>query len=130
MRGAGEQKSEGAVAAALSTALDAAEAQSLRDRAERELREIVEHSPMRVRAWLSLSFLYDARGEFARSAWATRQAVGADAFLDEARNLLEEHFYDALRREDMPDAARDCEVGAAQYATYVVFTECRLTLLE
>jgi DNA-binding SARP family transcriptional activator/TolB-like protein len=102
----------------------------LLDSAERDLRAAVAADPALASAWGTLSFLLYARGRLAESEFAARRALEADAYLEEADELLNRRFFAALTTEDYAAAAQACSQGRRGFPRDWRFVECRLTLMR
>lgn len=101
----------------------------IRDRAERQLRELVARDPTRARAWTDLSALLQARGAFAEARWAAERAYRADAYLDRTGSVTPRLFETALETGDLAAAERWCEELASGRGAGGVETYCRLAIL-
>lgn len=107
----------------------AARGVEIRDRAERQLRELVTRDPTRARAWTDLSALLQARGAFAEARWAAERAYRADAYLDRTGSVTPRLFETALETGDLAAAERWCEELASGRGAAGVAAYCRLALL-
>jgi hypothetical protein len=96
--------------------------------AERDLRAAVEADSSMSPAWAALSQLLRLRGKLAESDMAARQALAADAFLEDADRILSRLFFNALTEGDYAQAGRWCGQGRAQFPADWRFVECRLSL--
>jgi DNA-binding SARP family transcriptional activator/TolB-like protein len=99
-------------------------------RAERDLRAAVDADPQLASAWDVLSQVLRFRGAFAEGELAARRALAADAFLDDADEILLRLYYGAMAQGDYAQASRECERGRRQLPGDWRFVECRLTLLR
>jgi len=100
------------------------------DAAERDLRAAVTAEPGRASAWSRLSQLLRLRGRLAESDLAARRALAEDAFLDDAADIRQRLFFNALWNADYAQAREQCDRGRTQFPGDWRFTECSLTLLR
>ena len=77
--------------------------------AETDLRRATRLDPARTRAWSFLSTIHERRGEFAAANLAARRAYAADAFLENASDILLRLFTTSLEIGDEAAADRWCE---------------------
>ena len=96
---------------------------------ERDLRAGVAAMPTLARAWASLSQLLRYTGRFAEAEDAAKQALEADAFLLEARQVYRTLFFTALNLEHYDEARSWCASGRARFPTDGEFRHCELRIL-
>ena len=96
---------------------------------ERDLRAGVAAMPTLARGWASLSQLLRYTGRFAEAEDAAKQALDADAFLLEARQVYRTLLFTALNLEHYDEARSWCASGRARFPTDVEFRHCELRIL-
>ena len=101
---------------------------SLRARAERDLRSALEIRPDAAGAWTSLTYLLIAEQRYAEAADAARRGYDADPYF-ERRNALNGAFFSSLYARQFDDARRWCRIAKDHYADDPRFAECELTIL-
>jgi len=111
-------------------AVDSAGQRGTLDRAEGELRAAVTAEPSLASAWSSLSQLLRYRGRFAESDVAARRALGEDAYLEDADDILHRLFFGALFTGRYAEADSLCARAHARFPADWRFVECRLTLMR
>ncbi len=97
--------------------------------AERDLRAAVEIDPGRARAWYTLSEVLQYTGRFPEADQAGRRALEADAFLAEARQIVERLLFLALNGERFADARESCALGQRRFPDDPNFYDCDLRIL-
>jgi DNA-binding SARP family transcriptional activator/TolB-like protein/tetratricopeptide (TPR) repeat protein len=107
-----------------------AQADSLLQESERDLRAAVAAEPSLASAWGALSFVLILRGRMAESDLAAQRALELDAWLENADQLLERRYFSALFLGDYRGAADACERGRRAFPRKPRFVECRLTLMR
>lgn len=101
----------------------------LGDRAERQLRALVEVDPTRARSWTDLSALLQARGAFAEARWAAERAYRADAYLDRTGSITPRLFETALETGDLAAAGHWCDRMVERYRGDGAKGYCRMALV-
>ena len=96
---------------------------------ERDLRAGVAGMPTLARGWASLSQLLRYTGRFAEAEEAAKQALEADAFLLEARQVYRTLLFTALNLEHYDEARSWCARGRARFPTDAEFRHCELRIL-
>ena len=96
---------------------------------EADLRAAVAGMPTLARGWARLSQLLRYTGRFAEAEDAAKQALDADAFLLEARNVYRTLFFTALNLEHYDEARSWCARGRARFPTDAEFRHCELRIL-
>ena len=104
------------------------EGERLLDLAERDLTRAVSRDAGRARAWQALSELYQLRGQRAEARLAAEKALRADAFLEQADEVLYRLFNSALYLQDYPDARARCLEGQRRFPHSPEFLMCELIL--
>lgn len=97
--------------------------------AERDLRAAVTADPGLARAWDALSDLYVSTGRFAEADQAARRALEADAYLRDARSVIDRQYFTTLLQERFDDARYWCRLGVRRFPDDPDFTTCGLRLL-
>jgi TolB-like protein len=98
--------------------------------AERDLRAAaVPTNPSQGEAWSTLSALLQMRGKLAEANLAAQRAYDADAFLQDASDIVFRLYYTSLDLDREPDALRWCSEGRRRFASDWRFAYCQLTLL-
>ncbi len=108
---------------------DAERAAGLLRAAESDLRAAVAGNPQQAGAWAWLSQVESARGNTGEAYLAAQKAYQADAYLDNARDViwwLAISSYDLDRPEE---ARRWCLEGQRRFPEFYRFTECKLWLM-
>lgn len=106
--------------------VDSAEVQ----RAIRELERALVLEPQRARSLTLLARIRFFLNEYALAELTAREALDADAYLEEAPSILRMLFVSTLYLENYSEAERHCNAGHAAYPRDWWFVECRLTLLK
>lgn len=96
--------------------------------AERDLTRAGSLDAGRARAWQALSELYQLRGQHAEARLAAEKALRADAFLEQADEVLYRLFNSALYVQDYPDARARCLEGQQRFPHSPEFLMCELIL--
>jgi eukaryotic-like serine/threonine-protein kinase len=97
--------------------------------AEDALTLVTENDPDNARAWNLLSFAYNDRQDFARSALAAERAYRADEFLKEGPVILWRAFAAYYDLQSWVEAERLCAEGRSRLPTEPRFIRCRLMLM-
>jgi len=113
------------VDAGTGAATDAARLQ----RAEQDLRAAVAIRPTQASAWSTLSRLLRLKGSLAEANVAARRALGEDAYLENAPDIVEQLYRSELLLGDDRAAARSCADGHRRFPNDWRFVECRLTIM-
>jgi len=98
-------------------------------RAEQDLRAAVAADSMRASAWSTLSQLLRLKGSLAEANLAAQRALGADAYLENAPEIIDQLFRSELLLGDVQGASRSCADGRRRFPGDPRFVECRLTLM-
>lgn len=98
-------------------------------RAEHDLRAAVAADSMRASAWSTLSQLLRFNGSLAEANIAAQRALGADAYLENAPEVMDQLYRSELLLGDARGAARTCADGRRRFPGDARFVECRLTLM-
>ena len=101
----------------------------LLDAAEKDLRAAVQENSAQAGAWATLSRLAYKRQSPQEALLAAQAAYKADAYLSNAREILQRRFWTSHDTENFPDAANWCEVGHRRFPKDAFFVECRLWML-
>ena len=110
------------------TSRDAA-SDSLRVRAEADLRLAVDHRPDLSQAWNDLSSLLTLGGDFAEAQQAAAEALRVDEYLSKAAEVVARLQFTALGAEQTDNAARWCAEGRRRFPEDQRFFACELTTL-
>jgi serine/threonine protein kinase/tetratricopeptide (TPR) repeat protein len=110
------------------TSRDAA-SDSLRVRAEADLRLAVDHRPDLSEAWNDLSSLLTLAGDFAEAQQAAAEALRVDEYLSKAAEVITRLQFTALGAEQTDNAARWCAEGRRRFPGDQRFFACELTTL-
>jgi len=86
--------------------------------------------PRSALAWTRLSQLAELGADFPQAAVAASRAIEADAFLEEAPEILNRLFFASLNRSDTTGATKWCATGRDRFPTDPRFMDCPLTLLS
>jgi TolB-like protein len=97
--------------------------------AERDLRAASAADPSRAKALSALSTIQFARNEYALARASAERAYAADAYLDEAREILARLFNIAFEAADDAAAERWCSELRRRFPDFWFGTSCRLALL-
>jgi serine/threonine-protein kinase len=109
---------------------DASEDLERLNRVERDLRAALDRDSTRAKSWATLSDLLWFRGNTAQAGLAARRAQQEDAYLDEARAVLVQLFYNDLMLGEFSRAGQWCERGRWMFPKDWRFVECDLTLMR
>lgn len=96
--------------------------------AEDDLTRAVAIDPARARAWQALSEIYQVRGQHAEARLAAEKALRADAYLEQADEVLHRLFDSALYLEDYAGARESCHEGQQRFPQSPDFLACELVL--
>jgi len=110
-------------------AADSAEAATMLQRAEGDLRGALAAEPSRASAWSELSELLQGTGRINEANRAAQRAFENDAFLDNASQILRRLFWTSLELGAEVDAVRWCEEGRRRFASDPTFLDCAITLM-
>lgn len=102
---------------------------TLRVRAEADLRAALDRRPDLSAAWNDLSSLLALSGEFAQAEEAGAQALRADEYLSNANEVLARLQFSALGAEHADNAIKWCAQGMQRYPNDQRFFACELTTL-
>ncbi|HZD79762.1 MAG TPA: adenylate/guanylate cyclase domain-containing protein [Actinomycetota bacterium] len=108
---------------------DPAEADAQLDRAIEDLRGSIEADPRQAGAWSRLSWGLAARGDRPGAREAARRAYEADAYLDEANEIIWRGFSTSYDLEEADEAERWCEEGRRRFPADATFVSCHIWLL-
>jgi tetratricopeptide (TPR) repeat protein len=98
--------------------------------AERDLRAaIVPSNPSQGQAWSTLSALLQLRGKVAEANLAAQRAYDADAFLQDAADIVFRLYYTSLDLDREADALRWCSEGRRRFPGDWRFAHGQLALL-
>jgi serine/threonine-protein kinase len=98
--------------------------------AERDLRAaIVPSNPSQGQAWSALSALLQLRGKVAEANLAAQRAYDADAFLQDAADIVFRLYYTSLDLDREADALRWCSEGRRRFPGDWRFAHGQLALL-
>jgi TolB-like protein len=102
---------------------------SLRVRAEADLRAALDHRPDLAPAWNDLSLLLSLSGDFAQAEQAAAEELRADEYLANAPEVLARLQFSALGAEHTESAVKWCAEGRRRYPNEQRFFACELTTL-
>ncbi|HUH12191.1 MAG TPA: BTAD domain-containing putative transcriptional regulator [Longimicrobiales bacterium] len=105
-----------------------ARGEALMGLAERDLTRAGNIDGSRARAWQTLSELYQLRGQHAEARLSAEKALAADAFLEQADDVIYRLFTSALYVEDHADAIARCREGQRRFPHAPAFLMCELIL--
>jgi DNA-binding SARP family transcriptional activator/TolB-like protein/tetratricopeptide (TPR) repeat protein len=105
------------------------ELQTLLERAERDLLQAVSLDPENARAESALSLLYESQGRFEDARQAARRALDADAYLEDADNILVRLFQASFEVGDDEDAGHWCDEVRRRMTGRWPAAHCDLLLL-
>lgn len=97
--------------------------------AESELRRAIALDPRAARAWSSLATLLYRQDRYEEARYAARNAVEADAFLEDAEEVILTLYESALRAGPEEEARSWCEKGRRRFPNSANFVLCQLYLL-
>ncbi len=106
-----------------------AEADSQLRAAEEDLRAAIEANPEQAGAWRSLSIPLAARGEPHAAKMAAERAYEADAYLEEADDILWRLFAHSYDLNQPAEATRWCREGNRRFPEDPAFVQCQLWLM-
>jgi tetratricopeptide (TPR) repeat protein len=106
-----------------------AEADSQLRAAEEDFRAAIEANPEQAGAWRSLSIPLAARGESHAAKMAAERAYEADAYLEEANDILWRLFAHSYDLNQPAEAARWCREGNRRFPGDPQFVQCQLWLM-
>jgi serine/threonine-protein kinase len=98
-------------------------------RADSALRAAVEANPSQAGAWATLSRLAYKKQDVQYAQLAAQKAYASDAYLTNAREILQRLFWTSHDTEMFPDAAKWCEEGHRRFPADAFFIECRMWML-
>lgn len=105
------------------------QAKRWRELAERDLRQAVTRDPHLAGAWITLSQLLRANGNFAEAENAARRARAEDAYLAVSEVAVDRLYRMALAFAEYERAREWCRTGRRDFPADYRFWECDLTLL-
>jgi class 3 adenylate cyclase/TolB-like protein len=108
---------------------DPAGADSQLRAAEEDFRAAIEANPEQAGAWRSLSIPLAARGEPQAAKMAAERAYEADAYLEEADDILWRLFAHSYDLKQPAEAERWCTEGNRRFPEDPAFVQCRLWLM-
>jgi TolB-like protein len=97
--------------------------------AEEDLRAAIEANPEQAGAWRTLSIPLAARGEGGAAKMAAERAYEADAYLEEAGDILWRLFAHSYDLNQSAEAERWCREGNQRFPDDPVFVQCQLWLM-
>jgi tetratricopeptide (TPR) repeat protein len=108
---------------------DAAEMQASQHAAEEDLLRAVALDPENARAESALSLLYETQGRFEDARQAARRALDADAYLEDAENILVRLFQASFEVGDDEQAGHWCDEVRRRMTGQWPAAQCDLLLL-
>ena len=99
------------------------------DRAEADLRAAVRLNPQQATAYETLSNLAYTRKSAPDGLLAAMNAYQADAYLLNARGILNRLFWGMYDTENFPEARRWCDEGHTRFPRDIPFVRCSLYLM-
>jgi class 3 adenylate cyclase/TolB-like protein len=108
---------------------DPARADSQLRAAEEDLRAAIEANPEQAGAWRTLSIPLAARGESHAAKMAAERAYEADAYLEEADDILWRLFAHSYDLNQPAEAERWCTEGNRRFPDDPAFVQCQLWLM-
>ena len=108
---------------------DPAVAARLRRESEADLRAALRADPGLARAWWTLSRMYVNEGRFPEARRAAEEALRADAFLEEAPQVVHELYFSAMNERELGEATRWCDEGRRRFPDESNFVLCQLFVL-
>ena len=99
------------------------------DQSEKELREAVRLNPQQATAYETLAYLGYARKRVPEALSAAMSAYTADAYLLNARTLLQGLFWGNFDSENFPEARRWCDEGHRRFPRGIPFIKCTIYLM-
>lgn len=106
-----------------------AQADSQLRAAEEDFRAAIEANPEQAGAWRSLSIPLAARGEPHAAKMAAERAYEADAYLEEADDILWRLFAHSYDLNQPDEAAQWCREGNRRFPQDPAFVQCQLWLM-
>jgi tetratricopeptide (TPR) repeat protein len=97
--------------------------------AEEDLRAAIEANPEQAGAWRTLSIPLAARGESHAAKMAAERAYEADAYLEEADDILWRLFAHSYDLNQPAEAERWCTEGNRRFPDDPAFVQCQLWLM-
>ncbi|HET6342582.1 MAG TPA: adenylate/guanylate cyclase domain-containing protein [Gemmatimonadota bacterium] len=97
--------------------------------AEEDLRAAIEANPEQAGAWRTLSIPLAARGETQAAKLAAERAYQADAYLEEADDILWRLFAHSYDLNQPAEAERWCREGIRRFPEDSHFVQCQLWLM-
>jgi tetratricopeptide (TPR) repeat protein len=113
----------------LGTLGDVAAPDSILRQSEADLRAALDERPDDARSWYALGEVLSANGRFAEAREALGRAYEADAYLTEARAVVNLLFFVSLNSEQFEEAQRWCTLGQKRYSDGPEFVTCPLIQL-
>ncbi|HEY0671662.1 MAG TPA: BTAD domain-containing putative transcriptional regulator [Longimicrobiales bacterium] len=107
----------------------AAEASALLGRSEADLVQALTLDPNRARAESTLSLLYESEGRFDQAMRAAERALAADAYLEDAEQIVVLLFHAAFELGDDEKAGHWCDEARRRMPGKWVSAYCDLVLL-
>jgi len=98
-------------------------------RAQSDLERAITLDSSLATAWGTLSRVRVARGDLVNAEKDALTALGLDAYLKDAPEILVSLYGATLMRNSLPASWRWCQQGARDYPRNPRFVECRLTLM-
>ncbi len=109
--------------------LGASELDSILRKAESDLTRAIALDPTLASAWGTLSRVHVALGELTTAERDARSAFAADAYLEDAPNILGALYLAALMGDSLESSWRYCLRGGRDFPRDPRFIDCHLTLL-
>jgi TolB-like protein len=97
--------------------------------AEQDLRRAIEIQPLSASAMVTLSQLLRTKGDYSEADLLVQKALDADAFLEDAEEILKELHMNAVSDANYRAAADWCARGGRLFPEHRYFVDCRLRLL-
>jgi tetratricopeptide (TPR) repeat protein len=97
--------------------------------AEADLRRAVDSDPGLAGAWYAIGEVQYQADRFREAKASLTTAYQADAYLSEARTVIQFLFSSSLEVEEFEDARQWCDVGRRRFPGDVRFVDCEITLL-
>ncbi len=107
---------------------ESAAATSALEQAEADLRGAVAADPSLARAWAELGKLQHHTGQFDKAKLSARRALNADAFLENAREIISILTLVALEERDFDEALRWTAEGLRRYPRNLAFVNLALLI--
>jgi serine/threonine-protein kinase len=99
------------------------------DAAGADLRRAVRSDDTRAAAWRYLSYVHQQQSNSADAQLAAQRAYEADAYLDEASDVVNRLVEAHYNLGNFVDATKWCNIGASRFPNDPKFVQCRLWLL-